>query len=407
MWQCLCCAPAKGVQRALPDAGGLFAEECANLRRRVPATIVTGFLGAGKTTFINWILEGSHGKNLCVIQNEFGVVPIDDALMLRGEQFAETAVMAMADGCVCCKIRGDLVEGLKSLAKSLATDRLHVDGVIVETSGQSEVGPVVRTFLADSFVQRNFRLDAVVAVVDASSAASRLHRTCCLPGEAGAQSNVSDEDILDECGVLDSPERSLEDDTACLLCEQLSLADVVLLNKLDLMPTEEQDSVPELVQQVNPTSVLVRCSHGQVDLSSVLDIEAFSSAAAFEIGAVFSEVSDSVSRRSSTRAEAHQLHSRFGSVDLERDSDLDELAFTDWLDEVLEEHGDRIYRAKGVLFFHGVDTASALQCVQQHVEVERMDEGRHNTESRRSRIVLIGAVSGLEEVLAEGFASLE
>ena len=113
---CIFCTPDP-PQTALTDAEQLAAEKCPNLATRVPVTIVTGFLGAGKTTLVNWLLKGSHGLRICVLQNEFGSVPVDDGLIVRSERFAEVAVMTMPTGCICCKVRGDLVEGLKALAR--------------------------------------------------------------------------------------------------------------------------------------------------------------------------------------------------------------------------------------------------------------------------------------------------
>ena len=273
---CIFCMPDEQTV-GLTDAEILEAERCPNLASRVPATIITGFLGAGKTTLLNWLLRGSQGKRFCVLQNEFGSVPIDDALVVRNQRFADVAVVTMSSGCICCKVRGDLVEGLRALAKGVLAESGHFDAVLVETSGLSEVGPVAQTFFADRFVQRNFRLDAVLAVVDASTARPALE--LAKAGGAGVapagriRSADDDDDDDDddvstisgddgECEAADGGDgngagagagagsgsgsgngRSNDDaadaetraQAARLLCEQLCLADVVLLNKLDLL----------------------------------------------------------------------------------------------------------------------------------------------------------------------------
>ena len=147
---CIFCMPDAQLDHGgLTDAEILAAEQCPNLATRVPVTIVTGFLGAGKTTLVNWLLKGSHGQRFCVLQNEFGAVPVDDDLIVQSARFADVAIITLASGCVCCKVRGDLVQGLKSLIRNVLPGVGHFDAVVVETSGLSEVGPVAQTFFAD------------------------------------------------------------------------------------------------------------------------------------------------------------------------------------------------------------------------------------------------------------------
>ena len=129
---CIFCNDAPPDANGRSDADVLAAERCPNLVLRVPATIISGFLGAGKTTLVNWLLQGSHGKRFCVLQNEFGAVPVDDALIVRSQRFADVAVVTMPTGCVCCKVRGDLVEGLQALARGRKA-RLAARGGLLPT----------------------------------------------------------------------------------------------------------------------------------------------------------------------------------------------------------------------------------------------------------------------------------
>ena len=445
---CIFCTPdAPFSPLHLTDAEALTVERCPNLASRVPVSIVTGFLGAGKTTLINWLLKGSHGKNFCVLQNEFGAVPVDDALIVRSEKFADVAVVTMPTGCVCCKVRGDLVEGLVALAKGAVLpdgQQQHFDAVIVETSGLSEAGPVAQTFFGDRFVQRNFRLDAVIAVVDAQTApaALRLARRAhsaedALDGAATEDEASSDEDSDNISGAEDDEEtaeepeapplhdKTLELRAAKLLCEQLCLADVILLNKVDLISEEEAAEAASLVSGVNSTARLVRCQHAQPDLESVLDLRAFSLERAMSIddhffleapeeicpapgAAAFAFAQPSPSRRPAAPAvvDPSHLHADFASVGLQSSADLDELTFSDWIEGVLKAHRRRLYRAKGVLFFSGVEEPTALQCVGGHIESERMalsDVPAEVASRRRSRLVFIGRTKGIERELTEGF----
>ena len=140
------------IDHRLSDAAVLAAEACAKQLGRTPVTVVTGFLGAGKTTLVNWLLAGSHGRRFVVLQNEFGSEPIDDALVVRSARFAEVAVLTLASGCVCCQVRGDLAAALKKLAVDMSSAAARgsdgdgdgdegggsaFDAVVIETSGLS------------------------------------------------------------------------------------------------------------------------------------------------------------------------------------------------------------------------------------------------------------------------------
>eukprot|EP00040_Diaphanoeca_grandis_P026004 m.144908 g.144908 ORF g.144908 m.144908 type:complete len:527 (-) comp30401_c1_seq1:339-1919(-) len=508
----------------LTNAEIIAAEHCPDMSARVEATIITGFLGAGKTTFLNKILSGNHGKRYCVVQNEFGSVSVDDALMVKTSQFSETAVITMPSGCVCCKVRGDLIEGLKSLAQTASQDgpKGHFDGVIIETSGLSEVGPVAQTFFADAFVQRNFRLDSIIAVVDAVSAPTQLisdhplaqdHRTHVNTTQTSStlpptEPNIEDVDPIDnqhivddqtqtnvsigerhddydshkvvpqhvnetnkasltptaidasasahasECesdtgsdSVSDSDSDSddsdsdsedeeavmLKRDVNQLLLEQISLADTILLSKLDLIAVDKRQTVCDQIKKINPAATVIAHSNTdvQVDIAQVLGTHSFDVSNVLNSEVLFthsvtkgntdhSQASndDDVDHHQHHGEHAHNhdnkrhLHHRFGSVGLERDTDVSELDFCDWLQETLEKHRTRLYRIKGVVYFAGVDAGSVVQCVQSHVEIVRIPDTLVGTnpngeyKHRLSRLVLIGEISGIETELTQGFQRL-
>jgi len=134
---------------------------------KVPVTVMTGFLGSGKTTLLNRILHETHGKRIAVIENEFGEVGIDDALIETGPMTMEENIVEMSNGCICCTVRGDLIAGLKKLIKNFKKNSKPLDGVLIETTGLADPAPVAHTFFADDFVQRNLALDGILTVVDA------------------------------------------------------------------------------------------------------------------------------------------------------------------------------------------------------------------------------------------------
>ena len=165
---------------------------------QVPVTVLTGYLGAGKTTLLNRILTETHGRKYAVVINEFGELGVDNDLVVD----ADEEVFEMNNGCVCCTVRGDLIRILGGLMKR----RGKFDGIIVETTGLANPAPVAQTFFVDETVRAKTRLDAIVTVVDAKNLPQRLE---------------------------DSPEAA----------DQIAFADVIVLNKTDLVTSEELDEV--------------------------------------------------------------------------------------------------------------------------------------------------------------------
>ena len=136
---------------------------------KVPVTILTGFLGSGKTTLLNRILSEEHGKRIAVIENEYGEVGIDQALVIN----ADEEIFEMSNGCICCTVRGDLIRVLGNLMKR----RDKFDYVLVETTGLADPGPVAQTFFMDDEIREEFALDGIVTLVDAAHIEQQLGRS--------------------------------------------------------------------------------------------------------------------------------------------------------------------------------------------------------------------------------------
>ena len=198
--------------------------------RRVPVTILTGFLGSGKTTLLNRILTEEHGKRIAVIENEYGEVGIDQALVIN----ADEEVFEMSNGCICCTVRGDLIRVLNNLNKR----RDKFDYVLVETTGLADPGPVAQTFFMDDDLHQEYSLDGIVTLVDAAHIEQQLGR--------------SDEST-----------------------EQIAFADVLVLNKTDLVKGETLDRLESRLRDMNRMARVVRSERADVSIDTVLNLAAF------------------------------------------------------------------------------------------------------------------------------------
>ncbi len=352
--------------------------------KRTPVTIVTGFLGSGKTTLLNRLLNETHGKRIAVIENEFGEVSIDDALLVDTKQ----PVFKMSNGCLCCTINGDLVRTLTDLIER----RSEFDYVIIETTGLANPAPVVQTFMVNEDINEVFELDAVITTVDAKHL--DLH--------------------------IDSKECK----------EQIALADIVILNKLDLVDDATAAAIELKIRALNAIAVLHKAERSQVALENILDQHAFSGAELMKHGS-HSGYEHSHEEEKCEHAHEHHgdsrnhehgdgescshepgqghghLHSHqhdedVQSVGCELPGDLDRAKFNTWFGQLLQDKGDQIYRCKGILSIAGEPMKVVVQAVHRVVEVTTASTGIDG--QRSSKIVFIGkALNRIE--LIQGFKS--
>src|SRR5271154_4187710 len=217
------------------------------VQSKIPVTVLTGYLGAGKTTLLNRILSEQHGRKYAVIVNEFGEIGIDNELVVG----ADEEVFEMNNGCICCTVRGDLIRIIEGLMKRKG----GFDAIIVETTGLADPAPVAQTFFVDEDVRQAARLDAVVTVADAKWLAARLR---------------------------DAPEAK----------NQIAFADVIIINKTDLVSKPELAEVEARIRGINPYAKLHRTERCKVALSDVLERGAFDLDRILEIEPDFLEAGD-------------------------------------------------------------------------------------------------------------------
>jgi G3E family GTPase len=346
---------------------------------KVPVTVLTGYLGAGKTTLLNRILSEPHGKKYAVIVNEFGEIGIDNDLVVG----ADEEVFEMNNGCICCTVRGDLVRILDGLMRRKG----KFDAVIIETTGLADPAPVAQTFFVDENVGRKTRLDAVVTVADAKWLSDRLK---------------------------DAPEAK----------NQIAFADVILINKTDLVSPEELREVEGRIRGINPYAKVHRTERAQIPLSEVLDRNAFDLDRILDIEPEFLETEDDHDHHHAhghdhghDHGDGHHHHHHDGhthglkhyhdeemqSVSLRSDKPLDSDKFFPWVQNLVQTEGPSILRCKGILSFKNDDDRFVFQGVHMILDGDHQRPWKKG-EKRDSRIVFIGR-NLREETIRKGFES--
>jgi G3E family GTPase len=320
---------------------------------KIPVTVLTGYLGAGKTTLLNRILSENHGKKYAVIVNEFGEIGIDNDLIIG----ADEEVFEMNNGCVCCTVRGDLVRILEGLMKRKG----KFDAIIVETTGLADPAPVAQTFFVDEDVQKNARLDAVVTVADAKWLSDRLK---------------------------DAPEAK----------NQIAFADVIVLNKTDLVSKAELAEVEARIRAINPYAKLHRTERCQVGLADVLERGAFDLDRILEIEPEFLEAGDGHGHGHGLK---HYHDEDMQSLSLRSDKPLDATKFMPWLQNLVASEGQKILRSKGILAFSDDDDRYVFQGVHMMLEGDHQRAWKEG-EPRESRLVFIGRELP-EQTIRDGF----
>ncbi len=324
---------------------------------QIPVTVLTGYLGSGKTTLLNRILSEDHGKRYAVIVNEFGEIGIDNDLIVESDE----EIYEMNNGCVCCTVRGDLIRTVEGLMRRPG----RFDAILVETTGLADPAPVAQTFFMDDEVRAKTRLDAVVALVDAKHLPLRLKDS-----------------------------REAED--------QIAFADVVVLNKTDLVSEDELRDVEAAVRAINPAAKVHRTQRSGVPLSEVLDRGAFDLKRALDNDPHFLDAHDHDHDHDHEcgpdcdHDHHHHHHDHVSPIhDLSvksislRGGEMDPKKFFPWLEKTTQIDGPNILRLKGIVAFAGDDERYVVQGVHMIVEGDHQRPWKDG-EKHETRLVFIG-----------------
>jgi G3E family GTPase len=336
---------------------------------KIPVTVLTGYLGAGKTTLLNRILSEPHGKKYAVIVNEFGEIGIDNDLIVG----ADEEVFEMNNGCICCTVRGDLIRIIDGLMRRKG----KFDAIIVETTGLADPAPVAQTFFVDENVGNKTKLDAVVTVADAKWLRDRLR---------------------------DAPEAK----------NQIAFADVILINKTDLVTDAELREVEARIRGINPYAKLHRTQRAQIPLAEVLDRKAFDLERILDIEPEFLHAEEHDHHHDHDHGHDHgHAHSHGGlkhyhdedmqSISLKTDQPLDPDKFFPFIQNLTQAEGPNILRSKGILSLKDDPQRFVFQGVHMMLDGDHQREWRAD-EKRESRLVFIGR-NLPEEKIRKGFES--
>jgi G3E family GTPase len=302
-----------------------------NASQPIPVTVLTGYLGAGKTTLLNRILTHEHGMKVAVIVNEFGEVGIDHQLVVNTDE----EIFEMNNGCICCTVRGDLIRMIDNLMKR----RDRFDHLVIETTGLADPAPVIQTFFMDDAVKEKTMLDAVVTVVDAKHIAQHWD---------------ADEAL-----------------------EQIAFADVILLNKKDLVSEAEMAALEQRIRGMNALAKIYQTQDSELAMEALLGVKAFDLERALAVDPGFLE------------EEAHEHDETVGSVAIVVSGAVDGGKLETWMKGLLQTQGPDIFRMKGILNLAGEEQRFVFQGVHMMFDGKR-DRPWNPEEVRGNQLVFIG-----------------
>ena len=321
------------------------------VRLTVPVTVVTGFLGSGKTTLINRLLHEPHGERIAVIENEFGETGVDAEFLTRSD---DETIVQLTNGCLCCTVRGDLALALQQIAAQAQARNIAFDRVLIETTGLADPGPVIQTFLAETSIEAFFHLDGVVALADA------LH--------AGGQAEHAE------------------------FQAQLGYADRIIVSKADAASASQREALEAVLTRLNSRAPVISCNLREAPIAHLFehlfDIRGFANdyVPVDETRRVLANVGNSLQHLSTDIAH-HTANVR--SCVFTSETPLDLARLNNALDALIAHYGNHLWRCKGIVNANGHRSRLVLQGVRGLIQINGGTMWRP-FEARRTTLVFIG-----------------
>ncbi|EPN1381333.1 GTPase [Providencia stuartii] len=315
----------------------------------ISVTILTGFLGAGKTTLLRHILQADHGHKIAVIENEFGEVPIDNALI--GDR--ATQITTLSNGCICCSRSNELENALLDLLDGLDSGKLDFDRLVIECTGMADPGPITQTFFSHEVLCERYLLDGIITLVDAVHANKQL-------------------------------------DDFAIAQAQIGYADRILLTKTDVQP--EHESLIERLQRINARAPIYPVTHGEIDLDLLFNIQGFLLDSQLKVN-------------QPTFRFTPKQHNEVNSIVVEFDYAVELMAVSDVMESLLLGFADNLLRYKGILSIKNESKRLLFQGVQRLYSADWDSDWAEN-EPRHSVLVFIG-INLPENEIRQKFAQLQ
>lgn len=327
----------------------------------LPVTILTGFLGSGKTTFINYLLTHNQTRKFAVVENEFGEINIDSKLLAKNESLE---LIELSNGCICCSVRGELTKALHELLDKIENKQLSIDWLILETTGLADPGPIIQSFFMDERIQQNIYLDAVITLVDAEHMMQQL----------------------DEHRVA---------------IAQIGFADRLVVTKLDRIDPEERDQVLNRLHQINQKAKVLEASFGAIPSDLWLDIKAFEMSGDLVLDRISFQLEEgnAITSKSFSPMIQKTWNDDIRSYLFEGDS-LDIDAIGEFMTTLVERYGNDMLRYKGILAIANEPRKLIVQGVYKVVGFDYGEEWQI-TEKMVSQLVVIGRNLPFDNLLKE------